>query len=227
MRILVVESDVGVAAAYAAAINDFGYTADIAQSVNDAKEAVRTASFDVVIVEPDQPDGDAFLRHMRLTYPNTAVVVITKRSMTPAYAQTMIRERVADYMPHDDIVAKPIGLEKLRQAIDGHARIVQHGKLRVDIHTDEAWYENTPLDLTPTEVSILTALMRRPDKAQSYQELVWQIYRERLDGRAANSRLSSFMMRLRRELEQQAGREIVQSKVIDYPAVGYILTADI
>ena len=138
MRILVVESDVGVAAAYAAAINDFGYTADIAQSVNDAKEAVSTASFDVVIVEPDQPDGDMFLRHMRLTYPNTAVVVITKRSMTPAYAQTMIRERVADYMPHDDIVAKPIGLEKLRQAIDGHARIVQHGKLRVDIHTDEA-----------------------------------------------------------------------------------------
>jgi DNA-binding response OmpR family regulator len=144
-------------------------------------EAIRlltSAPPDLVVLDLGLPDVDGtdVLREVRAAG-SIPVVVLTARSA--------LEDRIRGLqLGADDYVTKPFSPHEvvLRvQAVlhraggleaSGHPVSYGEGRLRIDEPRHEAWLDGRPMDLTPTEWGLLTAVAAAPERVFSRYELV-------------------------------------------------------
>src|SRR6185437_7668361 len=102
MRYMVIEDDEQIAQGLGRALESGGDLVEIYGRSDEAEQALRTASYDLVILDlglPDQ-DGTVLLRSLRATHNHTPVVVVTARDHLSDRVETLD-------LGADDYLVKP------------------------------------------------------------------------------------------------------------------------
>jgi DNA-binding response OmpR family regulator len=172
-RILVVEDDAGVAAGLVHGLKRAGFEIELATTGPQALELMKPGTVDLVLLDLSLPgkDGLAVLEHLR-SRSSVPVIVLTARTGLP--------ERLKSFeLGATDFVAKPFWLEELLARIRTHLRItaerehhtVAWAGCTVDLDARQVRLDGRELELTPTEFSVLSALVTNPGTALSRERL--------------------------------------------------------
>ena len=222
-RILVVDDDAKIVASVRLYLENAVYDVETAgDGVTGLALARATPPPDLVVLDRMLPglDGLAACRLLRATS-KTPVILLTART-SEADRLEGLDEGADDseskpFSPRE-LVARVRAVLRRTQDADGDAPLVA-GALRVDAARRAVSIEGAPLELTPREFALLLALVRRPGRVFTRQEL-----RERAfgpDSDALDRTVDAHVMNLRRKLAVVAGAPPVETVF----GVGYRLRA--
>ena len=201
MRVLIVDDEPALSEHLARALGDAGYAVNVAADGEQADFAVRTESYDAVLLDLGLPriDGLTLLRGWRESGLSVPVLVLTARG---SWHETV------DGIDSgaDDYVAKPFRMEEviarlrglIRRAAGHPQQLLRCGGVALDPRLARVTKNGVPVKLTSHEFRVLSYLMHHRDRVVSQGELTEHIYAQDFD-RDSNT-VEVFIARLRRKL---------------------------
>jgi two-component system, OmpR family, response regulator len=201
VRVLIVEDEPALLQQLESAIRGAGYAVDTAANGEHADFAVRTESYDAVLLDLGLPriDGLTVLRGWRDSGVSVPVLVLTARA---SWHETV------DGIDSgaDDYVAKPFRMEEvlarlralIRRASGQPYQVLRCGPIVLDPRLARVTRDGIPVRLTSHEFRVLAYLMHHRDRVVSQGELTEHIYAQDFD-RDSNT-VEVFVARLRRKL---------------------------
>ena len=178
MRILIAEDEKELARAEATILKLNGYDVDVAQDGAEAVDRVKSANYDVIVLDVMMPrvDGIEALRQIRGMGVTTPVIMLT--------AKAEVDDRVTGLdAGADDYLTKPFAMKELLARIRSQARRatsftptqLNFAGLTLDVSEQQISSENT-MRLSARETKLLELLMLNPGKelpTQMIFEHVW------------------------------------------------------
>jgi two-component system OmpR family response regulator len=163
MRILLIEDEPLLGEAVATHLRR-AHAVDWLESVADGTEAMRTVSYDLVLLDLNLPDGHGLdlLRTIRDTRQALPVIVITARDQ--------VRDRIDGLNAGaDDYIVKPFDLDELSariQAVQRRVTAMPRPRqtiqgIEIDQTTRQVWREGEEITLTAREWALLECFMHR------------------------------------------------------------------
>lgn len=222
MRILLVEDEAEFANSMRGALERERFVVDWVDCLALARESIRSATHDLVLLDRTLPDGEGLelIAQLRTDNPGVPVIVLSARGE--------LSDRVAGLDEGaDDYLVKPFELEELFARIRAVQRRpnelapdeVVVGRLVFDLSFGEASVAGARLDLPRRELSVLAALVRRRGRTVLRETLEEAVYG--FDDEIQSNTLDSHVSRLRRKLSDAgSGVEIHAIR-----GVGYLLRA--
>jgi len=225
-RIVVVDDDPQLARALRINLRARDHDVHVASSGAEALRTVAEVSPDLVILDLGLPDLDGVeVIHGVRGWSEVPIIVLSGRGAGP--------DKVAALdAGADDYVTKPFGMEELLARIRAVTRRsangdtvqvprVEFGQVAVDLAAKVVTRRRVdgttePVHLTPTEWSLLEALVRQPGKLLSQRQLLTQVWGPAYVSQPANLRL--YMTQLRRKLEPEPTRP---RHLLTEPGMGY------
>jgi len=201
MRVLIVDDEPALSDHLARALGEAGYAVDVAADGERADFAVRTESYDAVLLDLGLPkiDGLTLLRGWRASGVSVPVLVLTARG---SWHETV------DGIDSgaDDYVAKPFRMEEvlarlrglIRRASGQTQQLLRCGDVTLDPRRARVAKSGVAVRLTGHEFRVLSYLMHHRDRVVSQSELTEHIYAQDFD-RDSNT-VEVFIARLRRKL---------------------------
>ena len=201
MRVLIVDDEPALSEHLARALGDAGYAVNVAADGEQADFAVRTESYDAVLLDLGLPriDGLTLLRGWRESGLSVPVLVLTARG---SWHETV------DGIDSgaDDYVAKPFRMEEviarlrglIRRAAGHPQQLLRCGGVALDPRLARVTKDGVPVKLTSHEFRVLSYLMHHRGRVVSQGELTEHIYAQDFD-RDSNT-VEVFIARLRRKL---------------------------
>ena len=154
------------------------------------------------------PNGINLAKQIRLMFPNTAIVLISAYA-TPKDVATAFRQGA------DDFLVRPVDTHELLNSVSEAA--LQHrpgakqtasgnspGALKIDTHSRKAYWHGVDLQLTPTELALITQLAARPAVVINFAELYSVLKGEHLSPGEARKRMKSHIANLKHKILQAA-----------------------
>jgi DNA-binding response OmpR family regulator len=179
MRVLLVEDDAGIGLGVETALLQAGYAVDWLRDGQMASTALRTTSFDLVLLDLGLPQrhGLEVLRDYRRGAGKTPVIILTARDD--------VQDRIAGLdAGADDYIVKPFNLDEvlararsvLRRAAGRGDSCIEHGDLKLDPVTHRVERLGMPVHLSAHEYAVLEALLQRPGAVLSRSQLEDRLY---------------------------------------------------
>lgn len=220
MRILLVEDHPQLAESVVQALKGAGWTVDLLQDGVAADLALASEEYALAILDVGLPRMDGFevlarLRGLGKTLP---VLMLTARGE--------VKDRVHGLnLGADDYLAKPFELSELearvkallRRSVLGGEQLQRCGALVYDLGTRRFSLDEQPLTLTSREQAVLEAMIARPGRVMSKEQLAAQVFG--LDEEASADAIEIYVHRLRKKLEGGAVR------IVTFRGLGYLLEA--
>ena len=213
MKVLLVEDHAEVRAMTAAHLVERGFVVDAVGSVAAARDALRGATYDAMVLDMGLPDGSGVLL---LTPGAPPALMLTARDR--------LEDRVMGLNAGaDDYLVKPFDLAELEARLRAVLRrpgrraevSVSLGRLRFETTSLEAFVGDTPLNLGRRETLLLEALI-----AAAGRIVVRDVLAERLYGfnePVTPNALDAAVSRLRRSLEAaEAGVRLENRRAIGF-----------
>jgi two-component system, OmpR family, copper resistance phosphate regulon response regulator CusR len=209
IRILVVEDEAQIADFLVRGLREEGFTVEHAGEGEEAWYALRTGSWDLVLLDWWLPteDGLSLLRRFRAINRETPVLFLTARDA--------VSDRVRGLdCGADDYLCKPFAFEELlarlralvRRREQGSGTVLAHHDVAIDLATQRSERSGRPLDLTAKEQALLILFLRHPGEVLSRTRIYEHVWDERYDG--LSNTLEVHIMELRRKLEAHGPRLI-------------------
>lgn len=185
MNILIVEDDAVLGRALRQGLEEAGNVCQLVKNGRAGLEQALTQRFDVVVLDlmlPDLP-GLMLLKEMRGQGIQTPVLVLT--------ALGSVDERVEGLEAGaDDYLVKPFAFSELLARLAAITRRSMHlqsqqlcvGPLELDLSTRRVTRDETELDLTPTEFSLLEFLMRNAGQVVTRKMLCEHLWESDWEG---------------------------------------------
>lgn len=205
LRVLLVDDDAAIRRALRTSLNELGFQTTEAARGEEALHLVRTATFDVVLLDLQMPGigGMKTLGFLRSAAPRLPILMVTVQNS---------EERKIEALENgaDDYIVKPFGIRECiarMRAVVRRARApeapedapLQIGELLIEPSRRLVSKAGQPIHLTPKEYDILHFLMMNAGRAVTYGKLlsaVWGAdYRNEVDY------LRTFVRQLRKKLE--------------------------
>jgi two-component system response regulator CpxR len=222
--ILMVDDDVELCALLAEYLGRQGFRVE---AVHDGSTGLRVGlegAHDLVILDVMLPvlDGFEVLRQLRKRS-NVPVIMLT--------ARVEEHDRVEGFRQGaDDYLAKPFAAAELLGRVGAVLRrvsgapatvpqIVRFGALTLDAQSHEAYWDNAPLGLTPSEFAILEVLTRAAGRVVSRDELSAVMYQR--ETTPFERSIDVHVSHLRKKLDA-AGHSIIRT----VRGVGYLCTVN-
>ncbi len=208
MRVLVVEDDLRVGAALAAALRRQGF--DVLRA-GSAAEALAAPTVDLILLDLGLPDGDGvdLCRRLRREGTEVAIIAVTARGEE--------RDRIVGLRAGaDDYLVKPYSMAELMARIDAVMRrvrprpkpVVDVGGLRVDLAAHVVSRDSHVITLTRKEFDLLACLAHAPGMVVSRERLLIEVWGSAWPG--AGRTLDVHMATLRGKLGEPAVIETVR-----------------
>ncbi len=218
MRILVVEDNIELAQWLVRTLRKEQYTVDSMDNGLDADFALKSETYNLVILDLALPklDGREVLRRLRARGDATPVLVLT--------ANNSVQSRVSELdQGADDYLAKPFDIEELEARIRVLLRrfagqadpVLWCGDLRFDTNSREFQIARVALALTPRERAVLELLMRKLGSTVTKHALAQSVFS--LDDEASTDAIEVYVHRLRKKLEHST------AKIMTLRGLGYLL----
>jgi two-component system copper resistance phosphate regulon response regulator CusR len=209
IRILVIEDEPSIADFVVRGLREEGFTVEHAGDGADGWHALRTAGWDLVLLDWWLPgeDGIALLQRFRQAGGETPVLFLTARDA--------VSDRVRGLdAGADDYLCKPFAFSELlarvraltRRRERGVTTVLSFGDVRLDLATHRAARGGHPLELTAKEHALLTFFLRHPGEVLTRTRIYEHVWDERYDG--LSNTLEVHVMELRRKLEAHGPRLI-------------------
>ncbi|UNG18416.1 response regulator [Stutzerimonas zhaodongensis] len=220
MRILLVEDHPQLAESVAQAMRAAGWTVDVLNDGVAADLALSTEDYALAILDVGLPrlDGFQVLSRLRERGKTLPVLMLTARGE--------VTDRVHGLnLGADDYLAKPFELSELearvkallRRSVAAGERQQRCGSLVYDLDARRFSLQGQPLSLTSREQAVLEALITRPGRVMSKDQLAAQVFG--LDEDASADAIEIYIHRLRKKLEGSAVR------IVTFRGLGYLLEA--
>jgi two-component system, OmpR family, copper resistance phosphate regulon response regulator CusR len=209
IRVLVVEDETNIADFVLRGLREEGYVVEHAPDGATAWTALRSAEWDLVLLDwwlPDQ-EGLSLLQRFRQVGGHTPVLFLTARDA--------VSDRVRGLDGGaDDYLTKPFAFEELlarvralvRRRELGESTTLSFRELRVDLATGRAERNGHALSLTAKEHSLLVFFLRHSGQVLSRTRIYEHVWDERYDG--FSNTLEVHVKELRRKLEAHGDRLI-------------------
>ncbi|APQ13499.1 DNA-binding response regulator [Pseudomonas oryzihabitans] len=218
MRILLVEDHPPLAESVAQALKNAGLNVDLLIDGVAADLALQSESYALAILDVGLPRMDGFdvLARLRERGDRLPVLMLTARGE--------VKDRVQGLnLGADDYLAKPFELTELearvkallRRSVLGGDRQQRCGPLVYDLNTSRFTLGEEALSLTSREHAVLAALIARPGRVMSKEQLAAQVFG--LDEEASPEAIEIYVHRLRKKLEAGAVR------IVTFRGLGYLL----
>ena len=225
-RILVVDDEQEIRRTVERFLIGHAFTVRAVGSGEDALEAEPMFHADLILLDLGLPGIDGFevIRQVR-ERTSTPIVVLSVRGAE--------RDKVrALEMGADDYLTKPFGVDELlarvRVALRHAARpqkgsdaVFRSGALAIDRERRLVSVDDRPVQLTPTEYSLLTTLAADAGRVLTDRTLLQRVWGPEYG--SESHYLHVYMARLRKKLEPDPGRP---EYLLTEPGVGYRLAED-
>jgi DNA-binding response OmpR family regulator len=220
MRILVVEDNKKTAAFISKALKSEGFAVDVLHSGGEALNAIKSGSFDGVVLDIMLPDldGVSLLRQLRENGNRTPVLLLSARGA--------VNERVEGLdAGADDYLAKPFALEELmarvraltRRAGDSKAVQLHLADLTLDTVTHVAERGGQKIELTAREYRLLELLMRSAGRICGRMTIIEKVWDYHFD--PGSNIVDVYVRRLRTKIDAGFERKLLHS----VRGVGYVM----
>lgn len=201
MRVLLIEDDSVLGAAVRDQIAADGHSVDWVMRLDLAQDALRAASFDLVLLDLMLPDGRGlpFLRALRAKGDVTPVIILT--------ALDQVSDRIDGLNAgSDDYLVKPFDLAELSARIGSVARrysgnpnpLILHGDLEIDLAARSLRVAGKQAVLTAREWVLFEAFLQRPGQLLSKRQLEERLYS--FDTEIESNTVEVHISRLRKKL---------------------------
>lgn len=201
MRILLIEDDTVLGAAVRDQIAGDGHSADWVTRLDQARDAMAGAAYDLVLLDLMLPDGRGipFLKALRGRGDVTPVIILT--------ALDQVSDRIDGLNAGaDDYLVKPFDLAELSARIGSVARryggnpnpIISHGGLEIDRAARSIHRDGKPVQLTAREWALFDAFLARPGQLLSKAQLEEKLYA--FDSEIESNTIEVHVSRLRKKL---------------------------
>jgi two-component system, OmpR family, response regulator MtrA len=206
--IMLVEDDPGVAQTLTDALESSGYRVWLAETGVDARTLLEQTHPDLIILDLMLPDVDGLVLCSGLKAIADVPIVIC--SATPQKRDAILGLKLGA----DDFIAKPFDIYELEARVEAvlrrttHSRAVEPsaappdhiriGELVIDRSRRRVTLGSEPIQLTPTEYRLVSALASRPDEILSRDELatlVWG-YQDASSGRTIDVHIRRLRVKL-------------------------------
>ena len=230
-RILLVDDDRHIVRLLRAYLEKDGYRVLVAYDGATALQLLRSERPDLVLLDLMLPDRDGWeVTRLVRGDPSLAATPIV-----------MLTARVEDQdkivgleMGADDYVTKPFNPREVTARVRAvlrraqgepvAAKVIEVGPLRMDIERHEVQIDAQPLQLTPTEFSLLQALAAHPGRALTRLELIENGLGYSYEG--LDRTVDSHIKNLRHKLDEAGGEGLGSELVETVFGVGYRLRAE-
>jgi two-component system, OmpR family, response regulator len=201
MRVLLIEDDTVLGAAIRDQIASDGHSVDWVTRLDEARDAIASAGFDLVLLDLMLPDGRGipFLKDLRSRGDVTPVIILT--------ALDQVSDRIDGLNAGaDDYMVKPFDLAELSARIGSVARrysgnpnpIIIHGPLEIDLAARSIRKDGKPVQLTAREWVLFEAFLQRPGQLLSKGQLEERLYS--FDKEIESNTIEVHVSRLRKKL---------------------------
>jgi len=209
MRILLIEDDQVLGEAVRDHVASLGYGVDWTKRQGEAREAMATTAYELLLLDLNLPDGRGldFLKDLRRAGDATPVIIVT--------AQDQIAWRIDGLNAGaDDYLVKPFDLSELSARVGAVARryggnpnpLLKIGDLAVDLAQRFVSVEGVPVDLTAREWAVLERLARRPGALASKSDIEDSLYE--FGAEVESNTVEVYVSRLRKKLGRNAIKTI-------------------
>lgn len=223
MRVLMVEDEADLAILVRGGLAREGFAVDIAATLAEAREAVASVRYDVVLLDLTLPDGDGLdlLRQWRRQQNPTPVVVLTARDS--------LDEKVAGLnVGADDYLGKPYAVAELVARVRAIMRrpagalgvVLKAGNLQFDTGTSAVTVGEAALPLPRRELALLEVLMRRVGQVVTRQAIENSLYG--FDDIVDSNAMEASVSRLRKRLIVAEATATIHT----VRGVGYMMTSE-
>lgn len=220
VRILLVEDHPQLAESVAQALKGAGWTVDVLHDGVAADLALCSEEYALAILDIGLPrlDGFAVLARLRDRGQTLPVLMLTARGE--------VKDRVHGLnLGADDYLAKPFEVTELearvkallRRSVLGGEQLQRCGELVYDLGARRFSLNGEALSLTAREQAVLEAMIARPGRVMSKEQLAAQVFG--LDEDASPDAIEIYIHRLRKKLEGSAVR------IVTFRGLGYLLEA--
>lgn len=223
MKLLVVEDDVRMASLLQRGLTQDGWAVDVAGDAIDARHAVESSPYDVVVCDVGLPGSESGLdwcRWFRETGHWTPVLMLT--------ARTDVGDRILGLdCGADDYLGKPFAFGELAARLRALLRrgetprplVLENGGLSLDPAAHTVHWNETPVDLSPREFALLDYFMRRPGEVVRRTEILEHVWDYAYDG--TSNVVDVYVRYLRRRLGTAGAPDLIET----VRGVGYRLVA--
>ena len=208
LSILVVDDDPKLREVVGYALGREGYAVSEARHGGDALTLLGQRRFDLLVVDVSMPEVDGFelVRRLRSTDRETPVLFLSARS-------DEIDRILGLELGGDDYVTKPFSTRELVTRVKvilrrltrstpsegSESNDLRVGELRLSPETHRSWWREHEVVLTATEFRLLEALMTRPGRVYSREELSELAYPDarHVSGRTLDSHIRRIRAKFR------------------------------
>lgn len=179
MRLLLVEDDESLGDATRVGLSQFDYVVDWLTDGEAARAALRTESFELIILDLGVPklSGLALLQHIRQEGNKTPVIILTARES--------IEDRVKGLdCGADDYIIKPFDLQELNARIRALVRrsqgradpILQYKNITLDPAAHSVEVDGVLVNVPRREFALLQKLLENSGHVLSREQLMQSLY---------------------------------------------------
>ncbi|MHB8631997.1 MAG: response regulator [Candidatus Limnocylindria bacterium] len=224
-RVLVVDDEPAILRTVRANLIRHGFQVETAETGQAAIEHAHQHP-DLIVLDLGLPDMDGLdvIRDIR-EHSNMPIVVLSAREAEQQKVSALD-------LGADDYLTKPFGIDELlarvRVALRHAARpaagsgaVFRAGDLSVDLEHRRVHLGDAEVRLTPTEYSLLTALVRNADRVMTDAMLLQQVWGPEYG--EEDHYLHVYVARLRRKIERDPQNP---RRLLTEPGVGYRLLAE-
>jgi len=201
MRVLLVEDQAELANLVAANLRKSGFAVDVVGLVEDARSAIETTAYEIVLLDLRLPDGDGFeiIRSMRRRRDSTPIIVLT--------AKDRLADRVTGLnLGADDYLVKPFAHEELLarvRAVLRRPKVARESELSLAnltlaVESGEVTIGSERVEVPRGELAVMRMLMRKAGHVVSREALENGMYD--FSREIESNALEAAVSRLRRRL---------------------------
>jgi two-component system OmpR family response regulator len=217
--VLIVEDEPSLVDILAITLRFHGFTTHTATTAAQAVERAREHRPDLVLLDVMLPDGNGWqvCRDLRAEHDDIAVIFLTARDSS--------RDVVGGLtVGGDDYITKPFNVDEVIARVRAVLRraapsVAEPSVLRyADVELDETAYtvrrSGVPVDLTPTEFSLLRYLLHNADRIVTKDQILQQVWK--YDFTPESTVVETYISYLRRKLDKLGPPLIVTRRGVGY-----------
>jgi len=219
MKILLIEDNIELAHSLVQLLKKANYVLEHATTGEEAIALLISERYDIILLDLLLPGikGSDLLKKIRSKDPNIPILIVSANHDPHSIVKNLD-------LGADDYITKPFKIEelearirtKIRRSNSSNKPIIICGFLSYDTNTKIFKNNDTPIEFTPREHSVLELLIMKIGKTISKQSLIDGVYS--IDQSVSFSALEIYILRIRKKIQG------TNAQIITLRGLGYMLS---